>query len=101
MPQNFKGYLMLKTLLNCLKVLINPETSLEPFVGLELVFVVIIWLANYQFVIDLFVLNLLKILELLRSIMLLKQSFKQLLLKNQLIFSYLVWVLENSKQLFI
>lgn len=42
MPQNFKGYLMLKTLLNCLKVLINPETSLEPFVGLELVFVVII-----------------------------------------------------------
>lgn len=101
MHQHFKGYLMLMTSLNCLRVLIIPKTSLGPFVTLELVLVAIVLLVNCQFVTDLFALNLLLILELLRSIMLLKQSFKQLLPKNQLEFSYLRWVLVDFKLLFI
>jgi len=77
MHQHFKEYLMLMTSLNCLRVLIIPETSLGPFVALELVLVAIVLLVNCQFVTDLFALGLLLILELLRSIMLLKQSFNQ------------------------
>jgi hypothetical protein len=101
MHQHFEGYLMLMTSLNCLRVLIIPETSLGPFVALELVLVAIVLLVNCQFVIDLFALDLLLILELLHSIMLLMQSFKQLLPKNQLEFSYLRWVIEDFKLLFI
>lgn len=103
MHRYFKGYPMLETSLNYLGVLVIPETSLELFVALVLVAIVI--LASYQFVMDLLVLDLLLILELLRSIMLLKQSFIQSLLKNQLEFnlkqiSFLRQVLEHSKLLF-
>jgi len=77
MHQHFKEYLMLMTSLNYLRVLIIPETSLGPFVALELVLVAIVLLVNCQFVTDLFALGSLLILELLRSIMLLKQSFNQ------------------------
>jgi len=98
--QNFKGYLMLETSLNYLGALIIPENSLELFVALELVPVAIVLLASCQFVMDLLDFDLLQILELLHSIMLLKQNFIQLLPKNQLEFSYLIWVLEDSKLLF-
>jgi len=73
--QYFKGYLMLETLLNYLRVLIIPETILKLFVALELALITIVLLASCRFVVDLLNLNFILILVLLHSIMLLKRSF--------------------------
>ena len=73
--QYFKGYLMLETLLNYLRELINPGTILKLFVDLELALITIVLLASCRFVVDLLNLNFILILVLLHSIMLLKRSF--------------------------
>ena len=75
--QYFKGYLMLETLLNYLRELINPGTILKQFVDLELALITIVLLASCRFVVDLLNLNFILILVLLHSIMLLKRSFIQ------------------------
>jgi hypothetical protein len=100
MHQHFMGYLMLETLLNYLRVFIILETNLELFIDLDLLLVAIVLLTSFRFVMDLLALDLLLILELHRLIMLLKQSFIQLLLKNQLKFNYLRRALANSLLLF-